>query len=55
MDLNYLYSRHQTALMAAAGAQSIEARATHKRFAALYADRINALRDGLPAGSARAF
>lgn len=54
MDLNYLYSRHQTSLMAAAGAQSTEARATHRRFAALYADRINELRHALPAGSARA-
>lgn len=55
MDLNYLYSRHQTSLMAAAGAASTEARAAHNGLAALYASRINELRRGLPAGSARSF
>lgn len=55
MDLNYLHSRHQTSLMAAAGAASTEARAAHKGMAALYANRINELRRGLPAGNASSF
>lgn len=54
MDLNYLYARHQTSLINAAGAKCTEARLIHSRLATLYAARINELRRCLPAGSARA-
>lgn len=54
MDLNYLYARHQTSLINAAGAKSSEARLAHSRLATLYAARINEMRRDLPRGSARA-
>ncbi len=41
MDLNYLFSRHQTSLMRAGSAATPEARFAHRRFAALYAERID--------------
>ena len=52
MDLNYLYSRHQTSLINAGGAKSNEARLAHRRLADLYAACINDRRRDLPSGSA---
>ncbi|WP_176489094.1 hypothetical protein [Rhizorhabdus dicambivorans] len=54
MDLNYYYSRHQISLINATRAGSTEARLAHGRLAMLYAERINAHRRDLPAGSAPA-
>jgi hypothetical protein len=47
MDLNYLFSRHQVSLMRADTAASPEARYAHRRFAALYAARIDERRHAL--------
>lgn len=44
MDLNQLFHRHQVALMCAQAATCPEARHAHNGMAALYADRIDALR-----------
>jgi len=40
MDLNYLLSRHQVSLMRASAAPCVASRATHRAFAAEYAQRI---------------
>lgn len=44
MDLNDLYQRHQVSLINAKAAAGTEARAAHLGLAALYARRINRLR-----------
>ena len=43
MDLNYLLSRHQIALMRAGAAPCVASRASHRAFAAGYAARIREL------------
>lgn len=43
MDLNYLFSRHQVSLMRASAAPCLASRASHRAFAAGYADRIREL------------
>lgn len=43
MDLNYLFHRHQTSLMRADAAASIEARAAHRALAGGYSARIATL------------
>lgn len=42
MDLNYLLHRHQIALIRAAESDACDVRNIHLRFAAVYADRIDA-------------
>lgn len=44
MDLNYLLSRHQIALMRATNASCAEARIAHRNMARGYAQRIRVLR-----------
>ena len=43
MDLNYLFSRHQIALMQAEAADTCEARGVHRGLVKEYAARIEAL------------
>lgn len=43
MDLNYLLSRHQQSLMRASTAPCVASRASHRAFAAGYAERIREL------------
>jgi hypothetical protein len=43
MDLNYLLSRHQISLMRASAAPCVASRASHRAFAAEYAQRIRHL------------
>jgi hypothetical protein len=43
MDLNYLLSRHQISLMRARASQCVASRASHRAFAAGYAERIREL------------
>ncbi|MEZ0496179.1 hypothetical protein [Sphingomonas sp. IW22] len=50
MDLNYLLSRHQIALMQADAAASVEARHVHRNFARHYAARVNELQEKMGAG-----
>jgi hypothetical protein len=47
MDLNHLLYRHQVSLMQADAANSVEARYCHRGRAALYAERIAEVRQGL--------
>lgn len=43
MDLNYLFTRHQTSLMRADGALCVASRHAHIGLARGYADRIDAM------------
>ncbi len=49
MDLNYLLSRHQIALMRAQSAVTIEARHSHRGMASGYADAIRSVQASLGA------
>ncbi|MBN2972577.1 hypothetical protein JW805_11165 [Roseomonas aeriglobus] len=49
MDLNYLLSRHQIALMRAQSAVTIEARHSHRGMASGYADAIRSIQASLGA------
>lgn len=55
MDLNYLYFRHQLSLMKAAVANGIEARASHRGLADLYAAAIHSARASRPSRGARPY